>query len=149
MIKLNLPDFDCKLRKNAGKTEVFDIIRKKYVILLPEEWVRQNFIHFLINQQNFPKSLITIETGLKYNSLDKRSDIQVFDNQGSHFMIVECKSYKVKLDQKALDQLTMYNKTIKAKYIVLTNGINHFCCQFNDESGYKFIDQIPMYKKNT
>ncbi|QSE97164.1 type I restriction enzyme HsdR N-terminal domain-containing protein [Fulvivirga lutea] len=148
MIKLNLPDFDCKLRKNAGKTEVFDIIRKKYVVLQPEEWVRQGFIHFLINQSDFPKSLIKIESGLKYNRLDKRSDIQVLNSDGTTFMIVECKSFKVKLDQKALDQLTMYNKTINARYIVLTNGINHFCCEMMNQSKYEFRDQIPVYSKN-
>lgn len=147
MEKLNLPEFNCNIRNNQGKVEIFDIIRKKYVVLQPEEWVRQSFIHFLINIQGFPKSLIKIESGLKYNSLLKRSDILVYSNEGTCSILVECKSFKQKINQNALDQSTIYNKTVNAEYIILTNGINHFCCKKVDDESYKFIDYIPIYNK--
>lgn len=147
MEKLNLPDFNYTVRNNKGKVEIFDIIRKKYIVLQPEEWVRQNFIHFLIDVQGFPKSLIKVESGLKYNSLLKRSDILIYSNDGDCSMLVECKSYNVKINQSTLDQCTIYNKTINAEYIILTNGINHFCCKKNKNGSYDFVDYIPFYKK--
>lgn len=143
MDKLNFPEFDCNIRKKAGKIEIFDIIRRKFVVLQPEEWVRQHAIHYLINSLSYSKSLFKVETGLKYNALDKRSDILIFNSSGRPHLLVECKSFKVKINQEALNQLTMYNKTLEAKYIFLTNGINHFCCKYDEFNGYEFIDTIP------
>jgi hypothetical protein len=147
MVKLNLPEFNCNIRKNEGKIEIFDIIRKKYIRLLPEEWVRQHVVHFLINELNYPKSLINVETGLEYNQLAKRTDIRVHNSNGDCQMLVECKSYKIKINQLALNQMSVYNKTIDSKYMLLTNGINHFCFERLKKGDYKFLDNIPAYLK--
>ena len=143
MDKLNLPEIDFNIRKNEGNIEIFDIIRKKYIALQPEEWVRQHVIHYLINSLSYPKSMFRVESSLKYNSLDKRSDILVYNRSGQPHLLVECKSYKTKINQAALNQLTQYNKVLNAQYILLTNGINHFCCKKNEQKQYDFIDTIP------
>ena len=146
MLKLNLPEFQCNIRKNEGKIEIFDIIRKKYVILQPEEWVRQHIIHYLIDHLNYPKSLIKVESGLNYNQLSKRTDVVAYNSDGTSQLLVECKSFKVKINQVALDQLSVYNVKLKSKYLLLTNGINHFCCELCEHGNYQFIDTIPIYK---
>lgn len=125
--------------------EIFDIIRKKYIVLTPEEWVRQHFIHFLVFSLNYPKSLFKVESGLNYNKMQKRSDILVYDREMNPFMLVECKSFNVSINQKGFNQIGVYNSTIKAKYLILTNGIKHFCCTMTDE-GYLFLDDIPAFK---
>jgi hypothetical protein len=148
MIKLNLPQFDIKIQDKDGKSEIFDIIRKKYVLLTPEEWVRQHFLHLLINHYKYPKSLIKIETGLKYNQLQKRSDIVVYDREGKPFLIVECKSTDVPLSQKTFEQITRYNFTLKSRYIVITNGLNHFCCSIDHGKGsYEFMKDLPPFRE--
>lgn len=147
MQHLNLPEINCNIRKNEGKIEIFDIIRKKYIMLLPEEWVRQHVVHYLINDLNYPKSLIKVESGLSYNRLDKRTDIIIYNSDGSCEMLVECKSFKVKISQSAFDQLATYNTRFQSKYLLITNGINHFCCSRNKEGEYSFLDDIPAYKK--
>lgn len=144
---LNLPEIDCNIRKKGGKTEIFDIIRKKFIVLNAEEWVRQHFVHYLINHLNYPKALFKVESGLSYNTLKKRSDILVFDRNTSPFLLVECKSYKIKLNQAALEQIGIYNKTIGAKYLVITNGINHFCCEMKINGEYQFLSSIPLYEQ--
>ncbi|HNP17844.1 MAG TPA: type I restriction enzyme HsdR N-terminal domain-containing protein [Fulvivirga sp.] len=146
MLKLNLPEFQCNIRKNEGNIEIFDIIRKKYVILQPEEWVRQHIVHYLINHLNYPKSLIKVESGLYYNKLSKRTDVVAYNPDGTSQLLVECKSFNVKINQLALDQLSLYNAKLKSKYLLLTNGINHFCCELSERGDYKFIDNIPNYK---
>jgi len=145
MEKLNLPEINCNIRKKGSKTEIFDIIRKKFVVLNPEEWVRQHFIHYLIDYLNYPKSLFKVESGLSYNRLQKRSDILVYDRNTSPLLLVECKSYTHKLNQSTLDQIGVYNKTIGAKYLVITNGINHFCCASGADGKYNFLSNIPDF----
>lgn len=147
MQTLSLPKIDSNIRKTDGKVEIFDIIRKKYVILQPEEWVRQHMVHYLIRELHYPKSHIKIESGLLYNRLQKRSDILILDNEGQNLMLVECKTYKAKITQSALDQVTIYNKKINAKYILITNGLNHYCCELSSQ-GYSFLSTIPVYKKS-
>ncbi len=147
MIPLNLPEINCNIRKNEGKVEIFDIIRKKYIRLLPEEWVRQHMIHYLINDLKYPKSLIKVEAGLYYNRLNKRTDISVFNSAGQCHILVECKSYKVKLEQSTIDQLAVYNKQFNANFLLITNGINHFCCERKEDSSYSFIGHIPPFKQ--
>lgn len=147
MQHLNLPEINCNIRKNEGKVEIFDIIRKKYIKLFPEEWVRQHVIHYLINDLKYPKPLIKVESGLNYNKLDKRTDILVFNSEGNCEMLVECKSFKIKINQSAFDQLAVYNTKFKSKYLLITNGINHFCCMKNSEDKYSFLDNIPPYEK--
>ncbi len=147
MIQLNLPNFDIKLRKAEGRIEAFDIIRKKFVVLTPEEWVRQNFIHFLISNYKYPKSLIKIESGLKYNKLGKRSDILVYDRAGLPFLLVECKAPEVKISQKTFEQAGLYNFSLKARYMAVSNGLDHFCCRLDAENrNYHFLPDIPPFE---
>jgi len=147
MINLNLPNIDCNIRKKGANVEIFDIIRKKYIVLTPEEWVRQHFVHYLINHLNYPKSLFRVESGLSYNRLSKRSDILVYNNEMHPFLLVECKSFSVTIKQQGFDQLSIYNSKIRAKYLVLTNGLKHFCCTYDDDQNtYNFLKEIPAYK---
>jgi hypothetical protein len=115
MMKLNLPSFDCVVKKEEGKFLILDVIRKKYLVLTPEEWVRQHFVNYLITELNYPKSLIKIEGGLTFNKLSKRSDIVVFNRHGEPWMIVECKSPSQKINQSTLRQASVYNHTLKGK----------------------------------
>lgn len=147
MLKLNLPEINCNIRKNAGKFEVFDIIRKKYIQLTPEEWVRQHLVHFLIYDLKYPKSLIKVESGLTYNRLKKRSDILVYNREAKPFLVVECKSFDVPVNQSTLDQVSVYNSQLGARYAAISNGLKHYCCEFDLEKGTRmFLDSFPEYK---
>jgi hypothetical protein len=147
--KLNLPQYSFRLlegAKGSQRTQIFDIIRKKYVLLTPEEWVRQNFVQYLLNEKKCPLSLIAIEMGLKYNTLQKRGDVVVHDITGKPWLIVECKAPSVKITQEVFDQVARYNMSLKVKYLVVTNGMNHFCCEIDhEERTYKFISEIPKF----
>ena len=126
---------------------IFDVIRKKFVVLQPEEWVRQHCLHFLIEEKKYPKSLINVEKELKVNNLRKRYDIVVYRPDGSIQLMVECKSYKVKIDQSTFDQIAKYNLTLNAAFLMVTNGINHYYCLMDHaEKRYQFLKDIPEYK---
>lgn len=140
------PPFERRLKKTNGKHTIFDIIRKKYIVLTPEEWVRQHLIHYLINQLNYPKSLISVEDGMKVNKMIKRSDVVVYNRNGEIFLVVECKSTKIKLNQKSMDQLSIYNQHYKSNYIALTNGLKIFVCQIDYEIKKPlFINHFPEF----
>ena len=125
---------------------IFDVIRKKFVVLQPEEWVRQHCIHFLLKEKNYPRSLINVEKELKVNNLRKRYDIVVYRSDGSILLIVECKSFKVRIDQSTFDQIAKYNLTLNASFLMVTNGINHYYCLMDHvESRYQFLKEIPEY----
>ena len=128
MTPLNLPAFDVKVKKSGGKVFIFDAVRKKYVALTPEEWVRQHVMNYLIHHRFYPKSLYRIEGSLAYNTLQKRSDILVFDRSGKPWMLVECKAFSIKLTQRAFNQAAIYNMTVGAKHVAVSNGMVHFCC---------------------
>lgn len=125
---------------------IFDEIRKKFLVLTPEEWVRQHFIQFLIKEKKYPRSLIKLEGGLKLNSLQKRSDILLFNTVGEKLVLVECKASTVKISQAAFDQVARYNAIHRVKFVVVTNGLQHYCAEidFGNES-YKFLREIPEY----
>ncbi|WP_047446681.1 type I restriction enzyme HsdR N-terminal domain-containing protein [Alistipes sp. ZOR0009] len=147
MEMLNLPTCDLNVRRNGIKKEIFDSIRKRFVVLTPEEWVRQHFIQFLLNELHVPASLIGVETSLKYNGLSKRSDIVVYDRIGKPAMAIECKASTVKIDQKVFDQLARYNMVLNVSYLVVTNGMVHYCCQINKLDGsYSFLQEIPPFE---
>ena len=129
MTPLNLPSGDFKVKKSEGKVWIFDNVRKKFVALTPEEWVRQHFIKYLSEVQRYPRALFRIEGSLAYNRLQKRSDIVVYDRAGKPWMLIECKSPSIKLSQRAFNQVAIYNMTVGAKYLAVTNGMVHFCCQ--------------------
>jgi hypothetical protein len=147
MVKLNLPPFDCNIRKKDGKAEIFDVVRKKYIVLTPEEWVRQHVIHYLHNYLNYPFTLMQVERGLNYNRRKKRSDILVFNSAGKPAVLVECKSYKdAELGEHVLQQAAAYNKTLGANFIVITNGWGYYCWKLeNDE--VKAVKEIPDWSE--
>jgi hypothetical protein len=147
MQALNLPPFQFKLKQAGIRQQIFDAIRKKYVVLTPEEWVRQNFIQYLIQNKNFPTSLIAVEAGLKINQLKKRMDVLVYDKQGMPHLMVECKAPNVKISQDTFDQIARYNMVFKVKYLVVTNGLQHFCCKMNYiENSYSYLETVPTFE---
>ena len=146
MQKLNLPTYAFKLKSNEKHTLIFDNLRKKYFVLTPEEWVRQHFVRFLIEEKKYPVSLIALEKELTLNNRKKRTDIVIFDKQGNPDIIVECKAPRIKISQATFDQIARYNLKLKAKYLVLTNGIEHYYCKMDFENEtYIFLEDIPNY----
>lgn len=148
MQKLNFPQFEYRFKSTENKVSIFDVIRKKFIILQPEEWVRQHCVHYLINEKNYPKSLINVEKELNINGLKKRYDIVIFNSDGSILLIVECKSYDITINQDTFDQIARYNLALNAEFLMVTNGINHYYCQMDTEAErYQFLRDIPNYKK--
>lgn len=147
MLNLNFPEYTFRFKSSENKTLVFDEIRKKFVVLTPEEWVRINTVQFLLKEKKFPKSLINVEKQLKLNNTTKRYDIVVFNNDGTIFLIVECKAPSVPINQLTFDQIARYNLALKAQYLMVTNGLAHYFCRMDFEnSRYVFLKEIPNYK---
>ena len=148
MQELNFPTYPFRFKNSENKTLIYDEIRKKFVVLQPEEWVRQNCVQYLIQHKGYPKSLINVEKELKINTLRKRYDIVIFNPNGSIHVIVECKSAKISIDQSTFDQIARYNLALKASYLMVTNGINHYYCEMDfDAERYLFLKDIPNYTK--
>jgi len=145
MFKLNLPDFNLTVRKEDGKVWIFDIIRKKYIVLTPEEWVRQHFIHYLVNHLNYPKALFRIEGSLTYNKLQKRSDIVIHNREGKPWMLVECKAPNIKLTQKAFNQVAVYNMTIGAQFVAVSNGMVQYCFEPSLKGEANHLASFPEF----
>ena len=146
MQKLNFPTCAFKLKSSENKTLIFDIVRKKYVIVTPEEWVRQHVVHFLINEKNYPISLIAIEKQLKINKRVKRTDIIVYNKQGTPEILIECKAPSVKITQTSFDQIARYNLTANSNYLMVTNGLANYFCQIDtSKETYLFLEDIPSY----
>lgn len=146
MQKLNIPEASLKIINKDGKLYVFDEFRKKDIMLTPEEWVRQHFAHYLVNSKGYPKSLTALEKELKLNNTKKRTDIVIYNTNGLPEIIVECKSSTVKITQNVFDQIARYNLNLKAKYLIVTNGIEHYFCKMNfAEQQYIFLKDIPNY----
>ena len=149
MPKLNLPEYPLRIRLNKnGKEEILDPVRKRFVRLTPEEWVRQHFLNLLVEQHKYPASLIHVEASLSYNHLSKRSDIVVYSPQGKPLMAVECKAPSVGITQRVFEQLAMYNFTLKVSYLALTNGMQHYICRMVPEDGsFAFLEELPPYNE--
>jgi len=146
---LSLPSIDCKIKQDGDNMFIFDIVRKKYVFLTPEEWVRQHFLHYLITDLNYPKSLIKIESGLKYNNRTKRSDIVAYSREAKPLMLIECKSSDYHLNERVIQQASMYNKVLQARYVVITNGKEHSCFTYNQlKKEVEFLSEIPSFVEN-
>jgi hypothetical protein len=144
---VNFPAFEIHTKAENNRTLIFDSIRKKYVALTPEEWVRQHLIHYLINQKNYPATLISVETPLKYAQVDKRSDVLIYDRNGQPLMLAECKAPEVAITQKVFEQIAVYNLTIKAPCLMVTNGLQHYCLTAaTDRSPARFLNEIPDYE---
>ncbi len=147
MQKLNFPEYNFRFKSSENKPLVFDEIRKKFVVLTPEEWVRLHVVQFLLKEKYYPKSLINVEKQLKLNNTTKRYDVVTFNNDGSIFLIVECKSPSVQITQATFDQIARYNLALKAEYLMVSNGLEHYFCQMDFEAGrYVFLKEIPNYK---
>lgn len=143
---LNLPPADLRLSKEDGVVKVFDRLRSKWVVLTPEEWVRQHFTHWLNHGLHYPESLTANEAGLIVNGMRKRCDTVVFRKEGSPLLVVEYKAPSVEITQSVFDQIVRYNMTLHAEYLVVSNGINHYCCKMDyARDTYHFIRQIPDY----
>jgi hypothetical protein len=147
MQELNFPQYTFRFKNSENKVAIFDDIRKKFIILQPEEWVRQHCVQYLIQQKNYPKSLINVEKELIINDIKKRYYIVIFNPDGSIFLIVECKAPKIKIDQSTFDQVAQYNLKLNATYLMVTNGLNHYYCEmdFKNER-YQFLKDIPDYQ---
>jgi hypothetical protein len=143
---LRLPDVSSQIKIDSTNNSIFDSFRKKFVALTPEEWVRQHFLHYLVQYLNYPAGLISVEMALQLNKLSRRCDIVVFTRNGVPKMIIECKAPKVKISQKAFDQVAAYNLKLKVDFLVVTNGLNHFCCKMDYTSNsYIYLNEIPDY----
>lgn len=146
MNRLNLPAFKYKITTKEDKTFIFDNCRKKYVCLTPEEWVRQHFVNFLVKYKSFPAGRIGNEITLILNGMRKRSDTVVYDISGSPFVIIEYKAPSVKITQQVFDQIVRYNMALQVKYLIVSNGINHYCCMIDySQNKYIFLQNIPDY----
>ncbi|MDX6183007.1 type I restriction enzyme HsdR N-terminal domain-containing protein [Flavobacterium sp. Fl-77] len=147
MQQLNFPSYSFRFKNSENKVSIFDEIRKKFIILTPEEWVRQHVVHFLMNEKKYPKSLINVEKVLKVNGLRKRYDVVVFDTDGTIHILVECKAPEVKISQATFDQIARYNMTMQARFLNVTNGLQHFFCKMDFENKkYDFLRDLPNYK---
>ncbi len=148
MQQLNLPAYEPRIREiRPGKHEIFDPVRRKFVRLSPEEWVRQHFLSYLTSKKGYPVSLITVEASLNYNRQLKRSDILVYGPGGTPLLVVECKAPEVELTQAVFDQVAMYNMSLIVGFVVVTNGLEHFACRINHENkSYTFLNEIPDYE---
>ena len=146
MQNLNFPTYSLRLKNSENNTHIFDVIRKKFVVLQPEEWVRQHCIQFLIQEKNFPISLINVEKVVLINGLKKRYDIVVYNPNGSLALVVECKAPEVKITQATFDQIARYNLTLKASFLMVTNGLNHYFCTMNPNlESFEFLESLPNY----
>jgi hypothetical protein len=147
MEKLNLPSYSFRITKNQeDRLLIFDPLRKKDIPLTPEEWVRQNILQFLIEERGFPKSLISVEAGLKVNLFLRRYDALIYSREGQPLMLIECKATSVAVNQGTFDQITIYNRSFKCPYLLVTNGLKHYCCKLDEnEKKYIFLENIPAY----
>jgi hypothetical protein len=147
MLELNLPKYEHKLRSKEGKLQIFDPIRKKYVHLTPEEWVRQHILNLLNQELDYPASRTSVEGGLKYNGRQKRTDIIVYDELMQPNILVECKAPNVSINKKTIEQLAAYNKTCRAKLLITTNGLQTFAILTKGGGQYEMLSSIPTAKE--
>ncbi len=146
MLSLNLPAFDTKINVRNGKNVIFDVIRKRYVALTPEEWVRQHFIHFLIDYKGYPMALMANEVLLSLNGTKKRCDTVLYKRDLSARMIIEYKAPQIEITQAVFNQISRYNMVLKVDYLVVSNGMQHYCCKMDYENqSYVFLEDIPDY----
>ncbi|WP_396169122.1 type I restriction enzyme HsdR N-terminal domain-containing protein [Flavobacterium sp.] len=147
MQKLHFPKYTFRFKNSENKIAIFDEIRKKFILLTPEEWVRQHVVQFLLQEKNYPKSYINVEKIIKINSLIKRYDIVVYQPNGDLFLLIECKAPEVKITQETFNQIARYNLVLNAKYLMVSNGLNHYFCQMDFENEkYVFLEELPNFE---
>ena len=146
MSALNLPTFDKKIIQKEDKYSIFDVIRRQYVALTPEEWVRQHFVHYLINHKGYPQSLMGNEVQLKLNGMSRRCDTVVYDRTLRPRVIIEYKAPSVSITQKVFEQICRYNMVLQVDYLIVSNGLTHYCCRIDYQTmKYTFLPDIPAY----
>ena len=147
MLQLHFPKYQFRFKNRENKHYIFDVIRKKFVVLQSEEWVRQHVVQFLIQEKEYPRSLINVEKEITVNKLKKRYDVVVFNTDGSIAIIVECKAPEIEITQETFDQIARYNLSVQASFLMITNGLNHYFCQMDYENErYVFLKDLPGYK---
>lgn len=145
---LQLPPYPFKITEQDGKLTLFDEIRKRHILITPEEWVRQHFVQYLINQKGYPKTLIKLEGGLTLHGKARRTDIVVFNPDGEKILLIECKAPSITINQKVFDQVARYNMVHKVSLVAVSNGLQHYYCRINfEEQNYKFIEELPSYRE--
>ncbi len=146
MTQLNLPSYEFKTTQKDGKSLIFDVYRRRWVKLNPEEWVRQNFVRYLVEERQYPAALVAVEHSLQINRQAFRADAVVFSISGKPLLIVECKAPEVKITQKVFDQIVRYNFQFQVDFLIVTNGVSHFCCKIDKTNlTYEFLKEIPEY----
>ena len=146
MQKLNFKNYTFRFKNSENKVAIFDEIRKKFIILTPEEWVRQHVVRYLLEEKKYPKSYVNVEKIVKINNMSKRYDIVVFNPDGSIFLLVECKAPTVTISQNTFDQIARYNMSLNAIHLMVTNGLNHYFCQMDyEQEKYFFLKDLPEY----
>lgn len=148
MARLNLPPFEIKLRGTKAQPQIFDILRKKYIALTPEEWVRQHFVHFLVEHKGYPAALMANEIQLKVGEKTLRADSVLYSRDLKPRMIIEYKAPHIPITQKVFDQISIYNMLLHVDYLVVSNGLQHYICKmdYNDKK-YLFLEDIPDYEE--
>lgn len=147
MLPLNLPTFAAKVKEKEGKRIIFDEVRRKYVALTPEEWVRQHFVNYLITAKGYPKELLGNEVPVKLNGTAKRCDTVAYNRFLEPLLIVEYKAPTIEITNAVFDQIVRYNMVLRVRYLAVSNGIRHFCCKIDYENlSYTFLNSIPEYK---
>jgi predicted type IV restriction endonuclease len=149
MQKLNFPSYSFRFKNSENKVSIFDDIRKKFIILTPEEWVRQHTVQYLLQDKNYPKSYLNVEKLIRINDIQKRYDIVVFKPNGELFLLIECKAPEVKISQDTFDQIARYNLKLNAQYLMVTNGVNHYFCQMDfEKEQYVFLEKLPNFSND-
>ncbi len=150
MQQLNFPSYSFLFKNSENKVSIFDAIRKKFIILTPEEWVRQHVVQFLMTEKNYPQSLLNVEKVLQVYGFRKRYDLVVYNSDGSIHILIECKAPEVTISQNTFDQIAQYNMTLQSNYLMVTNGLNHYFCQMDFENEkYQFLTELPNYQSNS
>ncbi len=146
MQKLNLPQYSFQVKSSDGKEQIFDLLRKKYVRLTPEEWVRQNFIRYLVEEKGYPSALMVVEAGVNINNNPLRADLIVYGRSGLPLVAAEFKAPSVKITQQTFDQIVRYNMQLKVRFLMVSNGLLHYCCQIDyATNSYSFLPDIPDF----
>ena len=146
MMQLNLPTYEYRLREQNGRQQIFDVLRRRYVALTPEEWVRQHFVHYLIEHKGYPKGLLANEVELRVGEKHLRCDTVLYDKALHSKIIVEYKAPEIAITQKVFNQITVYNMLLHVDYLIVSNGMQHYCCQMDyEQNRYTFLSDIPNY----
>jgi hypothetical protein len=147
MTQLNLPPYEIKVREKDGRKQIFDFLRSRYVALTPEEWVRQHFVHFLVEHKGYPKGMLGNEVELRIGEKKLRCDTILYNKVAAPQMIVEYKAPEIEITQRVFDQITVYNQLLHVDYLIVSNGLSHYCCRMDYErQGYEFLRDIPEYR---